>query len=565
MAAVTISLLLAAVLEVFGLAAVLPVMNQLMDNAGQTDGAITAILSFVPFEINTIGQGLTLIVVFMALRGIFIFFSQYISGFIATTMERDIRDDIMRSVLQAGWLYHLRQNSGNLTNSIIKETEYCALALLKFGSLLTGFVIASILLVMSVLVSWQAFVVFFISVVPYLLLGHWLNKQVRKFSSQRIEASAECSGAVIDTLSLSKFIKAMALEEQAFKRFSGASQIVAEKNIKLALYKAVIFAYPEIFGILTLAVLIFAMYSMNLVDAQNLVFFLLLMYRAYAQVSRVQNSLSALNTYLPSYDVVQTILSEARAEAESFCHEDNLDLRNQDIHIENITVSYKPGEPIVKDFSLNIETNKVTAFVGRSGSGKTTLVDAVIGLIQPEAGMVKIGGGLSSADHKEFRKRIGYVPQDSYLFNGTIRDNILIGARDKSDDNLFRVGELAHINSFISDLADGYDSMVGDRGTALSGGQRQRIALARALAREPDVLILDEATSALDNETEKMVHDAINALRNDLTIILIAHRLSTVRDADVIVMLDQGKIVDKGTFQDLIARQGEFARLYSQG
>lgn len=566
MVLITLCLLIAGVLEIIGLAAILPVMDQLLNSEGeQAQGVIGEVLSILPFQVNNVAEGLTIIVVFMALRGVFIFFSQYLSGYLAAHMERDIRDQIMNTILKANWLYHLRQNAGTLTSSIIKETEYCAMAVMKFCSFLTGFIIAALLLTMSVLVSWQAFLVFTLSVIPYLLVGRWLNAKMRTFSAQRVDATAECSSSVIDSLSLAKFIKAQALEHQAFSRFETASQSAAQKNIKLALYQACIFAYPEVFGILTIAVLIYAMFTLDLVAAQDLVFFLLLMYRAYSQVARVQNSLSSLNVYLPSYDLARRIRDEAQTETETPKASDYNRDAFQSIEIKNLSLAYKDDKPIIENLTLSLPRNQVTAFVGRSGSGKTTLVDAIMGLIEPSQGSITIGQDLAQVNQAQLRDTIGYVPQDAYLINGSIRDNILIGAQDKSDENLQRVAKLAQLDELINGLPAGYDAPVGDRGSALSGGQKQRIALARALARKPDILILDEATSALDNETEKMVHEAISQLRDNLTIILIAHRLSTVKDADSIIMLDQGRIVDQGDFYTLIKRGSDFANLYQQG
>ena len=566
MIVITVTLLIAAVLEIFSLAAILPVMNNLLGSEGETSDSISQILNIVPFEIQTVAQGLAFIVIFMAFRGVFLFISQYLNGYVATYLERNMRDEMMMAVLKADWKYHLAQNTGSLTSSIIKETEYCAFAVTKFGGFLVGLIISTILLITSIFVSWEAFLVFSISVLPYLLLGRWINRKIREYSAKRVDATADCSSSVIDSLSLSKFIKAMALENQAFSRFEGSSKIVVKNDMKIALYKALVTAYPEVFGIMTLSVLIYMMFTFDLLNTQELVFFLLLMYRAYSQVARMQYSLSALSDYLPSYDVAKKMLLEAQGAEEKIKDQDYAPQKEGEIAIQNLSISYNDNDRIIENLNLSIAKNKVTAFVGRSGSGKTTLVDALMGLIEPVQGTIEAGQDLSSVNQVAFRNTIGYVPQDAYLINASIRDNILIGAEDQSDENLLRVAKLAQIDAFAQDMPDGFDTLVGDRGGALSGGQKQRVALARALARKPDILILDEATSALDNETEKMVHEAINALRDNLTIILIAHRLSTVKDADQIIMLEKGRIVDQGTFDALLTNNdGAFSKLYHHG
>ena len=209
-----------------------------------------------------------------------------------------------------------------------------------------------------------------------------------------------------------------------------------------------------------------------------------------------------------------------------------------------------------------IEPSQMTALVGHSGSGKSTISTLLTGVVRPTSGTIWLGGvSMADVDIATWRDQIGYVSQDTFVFHDTIRQNIRFG-HDYSDAEIIEAANLANAHAFIMELPDGYDTVVGDRGLRLSGGQRQRLAIARAIIRKPEVLILDEATSALDRKSEHLVQKAINKLAKQYTVVVIAHRLETIREADIIVVLKEGRVVDSGTHEALINRPGEYKSLY---
>ena len=238
-------------------------------------------------------------------------------------------------------------------------------------------------------------------------------------------------------------------------------------------------------------------------------------------------------------------------------------LGSRPIHHGEVLDYYKYLDKILDNVNLTLRRGQVTALVGQTGSGKSTIADLIIRLYDPNAGSIIVDDtDLRKIDLSAWRKRVGFVGQDPYLFHTTLKNNITLWDPTINDTEIERAMHTAQLTDFLSSLPDGYETLVGDRGLKLSGGQRQRVAIARAILNQPDVLIFDEATSSLDNLTEKEVHDAISKLREGATVLVIAHRLTTVSDANVVVVLDQGNIVEQGHPDDLISSRGKFWRLY---
>jgi ATP-binding cassette, subfamily B, bacterial len=233
------------------------------------------------------------------------------------------------------------------------------------------------------------------------------------------------------------------------------------------------------------------------------------------------------------------------------------------LEFKNVTFYYNQRKPILQYFSLTLQAGKTTAIVGATGSGKSTLVKLIMRLYEVQYGQIYLDGiELTTLNLKDLRRAIGLVSQDVFLFHGTVAENIAYGTFDASDREIVNAAQIAEADEFIAQLPDGYNTIVGERGQKLSGGQRQRIAIARAVLKNPPILILDEATSAVDNETEAAIQRSLERITKNRTTIAIAHRLSTVRNADCIFVMEQGRVVESGHHEQLIENNGVYASLW---
>ena len=271
----------------------------------------------------------------------------------------------------------------------------------------------------------------------------------------------------------------------------------------------------------------------------------------------IQRSLAAADRLFVILDTQSDVVEKANAKV--------LSQVKGKVDFTHVDFSYDGEKNALTDFNLSVEAGQMIAIVGPSGAGKTTLANLLPRFYDVTGGAIHIDGiDIRDVTIQSLRQHIGHVPQDTMLFNTTIRDNILYGRLDASPEEVYQAAEAANVLEFIKGMPDGLDTIVGERGSSLSGGQRQRVAIARAILKNPSILILDEATSALDTESEKLVQEALDRLMKGRTAFVIAHRLSTVQNADKIVVLDQGKMIEEGTHEELLAiEDGLYRHLHS--
>jgi ATP-binding cassette subfamily B protein/subfamily B ATP-binding cassette protein MsbA len=279
----------------------------------------------------------------------------------------------------------------------------------------------------------------------------------------------------------------------------------------------------------------------------------------------IATSLAALNTNAALLDLLNKLLEPADKQ---FRRRSGLKFKSlqQGITLRNLTLQYGPElQPALRNINLNIPSGSTVALVGSSGAGKSSLADLLVGLYEPTEGQMLVDGKpLNDFDLISWQQQLGVVSQDTFLFNATIAENISHGSPNATRAQIVEAAEKAQAAGFISDLPDGYDTLIGERGYILSGGQRQRLSLARAILRDPELLILDEATSALDTQSERLVQQAIDQFERQHTVLVIAHRLSTIVKADLICVLEKGQIIEQGSHQQLLDRKGTYAGLWRQ-
>jgi subfamily B ATP-binding cassette protein MsbA len=290
--------------------------------------------------------------------------------------------------------------------------------------------------------------------------------------------------------------------------------------------------------------------------------FLVLSTKLYAPAKWLSKFRSLIGPGLASAERVFEFL-DAPVEISQQVNAVPFDGAHETIRFEHVTFGYDPLEPVLQDIDFEVRGGEVIALVGPSGGGKSTLVDLLARFYDPLEGRITIDGvDLRDFSTRSLRSKFGIVTQETVLFHDTVRANIAYGRPNATQEEIERAADAAHASEFIAHLPEGYDTVLGERGTRLSGGQRQRIAIARAILRDPPILIFDEATSALDTQSERLVQDAINRLLQGRTVFVIAHRLSTIRHADRILVLKNGRVVESGRHEELLDRQGTYRQLY---
>ncbi|MCI5060212.1 MAG: ABC transporter ATP-binding protein/permease, partial [Alphaproteobacteria bacterium] len=484
---------------------------------------------------------------------------------VARDLELEVRTELFSSFINTSWSFIQSQELGKIPNLLLRETEKYSTAIQQLGKFLSACLIAGILVISSVFASWQLALLFVSAVLPYFLLTRLINKRVSTHAKKRIVEANSMSAQISENIMHLKYVKASALEDLIASKFSQNVKKYASHCFKIACYMRFIKNFPEIFGVLIIAALIIYSHSYMGLKTADIIFFLLLMFRGYRQISGVQTILSSMIENIPSYEICQNMIQQSLNNKEKISGKKENLINKIKISLKGLVFSYdRASTPTLKNINLNLPENGLIAFVGLSGAGKTTLADLVLGLISPQEGSITIDGKQSLHDMnlQDWRQKIGYVPQEPFLISGTIGENILLHAQDKTDAHLHKIAKLAKLDQFIEDLPEKYDTHLNLVNTGISGGQKQRIALARALAHKPSLLILDEATSALDAQTAKDIRETIKDISNSIPVLMIAHSLDMIKQADIIHVMENGQIIESGQYDKLTKnKKGAFYAL----
>ena len=395
-----------------------------------------------------------------------------------------------------------------------------------------------------------------LSILPVMLLG----RKVKKYAGRTLKKISHVMNQLQETLSCMRVVKAYNMEEKEQKEFARTSENYFKIVMRAMKYELLMAPLMEFVAILALCV--FMLYSFGKVEFKDIIILGIASNFAYGPLkelaklnAKMQKSLAAAERIFSYLDMNYEIPQNPKAITKNTF--------DGDISFENVSFSYGEVKNL-DNISLNIKKGDFVAFVGEAGSGKSTLVNMVARFYDIQSGSIKIDGvDIRDISKDSIHNLIGYVDQRTILFNSTVRKNIAYGSEEASVDEVLNAAERADVMSFMSEKEEGLDFEVGAKGVKLSGGQCQRVAIARAMLKNPPIMILDEATSALDNVTEQIVQKAINELMGDRTVLAIAHRLSTVKDANCIYVMDKGKLLESGTHEELLALDGQYAKMWN--
>lgn len=479
--------------------------------------------------------------------------------------ETGLRKALIRKLQQLSIAYHVDTQSGRLQSKIIRDVEAVeGLSTNLFLSTLN--IVLNITIALAVTISKSRIVfLFFLITTPIAAITMVSFRSVMKKRNYEFRKEMEQTSArVMEMVELIPVTRAHALEEEEIEKMSGQLFDVAEKGYRLdliqALFGSVGWAIFQIFQIICLAFTGYLAFRGDILAGD------ITLYQSY--FSTIVNQVSSIIALVPMIakgiesvnSIGEVLLSEdvEHNEGKFPIEEVSGDFVFEDVHF-----CYHDGDKdILQGLNLEVKQGETIALVGESGAGKSTILNMVIGFYLADNGKVLLDGkDLKEIDLRSYRKHLAVVPQTSILFSGTIRDNIVYGCENITEEQLSQVIEAANLKDLIDSLPKGLDTMVGEHGGKLSGGQRQRVSIARALIRNPKIIVLDEATSALDSISEKMIQQAVDNLTEGRTTFIVAHRLSTIRNADKIAVIAEGKCVEYGTYEELMECKGTFYQM----
>ena len=560
-----------ALMQVIGVASVAPFLSLLSQpNLIETNQYLNWAYTTFDFTshnrfLMACGLGAFVIILFSNMTTAFTMWTlyQFSWGTYHSLSER-----LLTSYLYKPYAFFLNRNTSDLGKNILSEvSEVVRGVLVPTMQLFARGIVAVFVILGLIAVDWRlALLLFSLLGGAYTLIFVLMRRKLADYGKARVKANKERFHSAVEALAGVKEVKLLGKEPIFIRRYSKPSR----KYTYVTAATQIVGQLPS-YGLEALAfggILMMVVYLLSVGRSPGSIVTLLgiyafAIYRLMPALQQIFSSVTAIRANEASLDAVFEDLRTSKISVPT--NRDNITTLSfeKSLELKNITFQYpESDEPVIKDFSLSIKANTSVAFVGSTGSGKTTTVDILLGLLEPAAGQLVVDGVEVTPDKvANWQKNLGYVPQVIYLNDDTIARNIAFGVHHTQVDReaVERAAKLANIHDFIvSDLPQGYDTPVGERGIRLSGGQRQRLGIARALYHNPAVLVLDEATSALDGVTEEHIFNSVNDIGKSKTIIMIAHRISTVRNCDVIYLLDKGRIVAQGAYEDLLATSPEF-------
>lgn len=562
--------ILASITELLGITLLLPLIEMVdSDIAGETSG-ITEILRTILgiFGINDsmIGVLLFIAAVFF-LKGIIKFCEAGYQSVLAATLQREIKGKMFKYYSKMDYMYYTSQNTGHFVNMIVSQINKLIKAFNNFKLFLSQIIVIVSYLTIAFIISWEFATMAAVGGVIILGLFTSLNKYMKKLSRYQSAELSTLNKIIVQTLQSYKYISATA-------QFDHLRKGVIESIFRLTKYarnsglaNAFTVAIREPVSVFVLITIIIIQVGVLNEPLGPILVSLVLINRAMSQIINIQNYWQQT-----LYTVGGIEMVEKEFDVVSHCQEPDgkvsLGPFSKKIELRNVSFAYNSDEKnVLNNISLEIEASKTIALVGESGVGKSTLVDHLTLLLRPDSGKILIDGVPSDKiSLSSWREQIGFVSQDTVVFDDTIANNICMWKGDyKKDkelyDKILNAADRAFVTQFVKTFPAGFDTVVGDRGIRLSGGQKQRLFIARELFKTPRFLILDEATSALDSESEQYIKNSIDSLQGQTTMVIIAHRLSTIRNADHIYVMDQGRIVEHGTYADLVSSKDKFKRM----
>lgn len=579
--------ILSAVFNVFSFSLLIPILKILFDSSGATydfvpwgevsdfSGVTNNVYYYVGNLITVYGQSRVLLMLCLSFCVITLIKTSCYFGASAVMVPlrngivRDMRMQVYKKIISLPIGFFSQERKGDILARMsgdVQEVEYSITSTLEM--LIKNPILIIIYLTVLFAMSWQLTLFTLVFAPLMMLVMTAIGSKLKARSLEAQQYWSDTMSQVEETLGGLRIIKAFLAEKKMTGRFEKVTEGMRQKNNKVGIRQASAHPVSELLGSIMIAIVLWFGGTLILgsdatIDAPAFMSYMTILYSIIQPFKDLSKAAYSIPKGLASAERIDKILGAENPLVEK---ENPIVIKEfeKSIDFENVTFSYDGSRTILDDVSLSIPKGKTVAVVGASGAGKSTLVDLIPRFYDVNDGCIRVDGyDVRDLSTKSLRALIGNVNQEPILFNDTIFNNIAFGVENATLDQVIAAAKIANAHEFIMEKPDGYDENVGDRGSKLSGGQRQRISIARAILKNPPILILDEATASLDTESEKLVQQALDRLMSNRTTIAIAHRLSTIKNADMIVVMDNGKIVESGTHEQLIKKDGYYKKLYS--
>lgn len=509
-----------------------------------------------------------LIILFTVVQGVLNFSSTYFNSWVGTKITTDLKKKLYKKLLTFDPCFFDTHNSGDVVYRFYTDADTASTTLISsIKDFLTRFFSSVGLICVLFYNSWQLTIIALIVLGAAVLPTQYVRKKIKKITPKIVTSGSDVITSYNETCNGYKTIASYNLQDYQLKKQYGMLDEIFSLSMKMVKHTNWLSPVMHIvisFGVAGVIWFGNSLIIKGTITSGNFASFIAALLMLYTPIKSIGNKYIDIQKAFLAIERVFEMIN-FKPKIKSAQEAVKIDGIKESVEFDDVVFEYKPGLPVLKHVSLKVPIGKTIAIVGNSGGGKTTLVNLLPRFYDTTDGSVKIDGlDVKKIDLQSLRKHIAVVFQDNFLFSGTIRENIMIGNPEATQEDLDKAVQSAHLEDFIASLKEGLDTYVGERGVMLSGGQKQRIAIARAFLKQAPVVILDEATSALDNKSEAIVQKAIDNLMRNRTVFVIAHRLSTVQNADKIIVVNEGTIVESGSHEELMKEgNGAYKALYN--